>query len=75
MDAVWLMKVILDTEKCVLAGECYFNHPELFDKNEDGVPVVLVSHLTKKEHRVHASQAAEVCPSGAITLFDKVTVS
>ncbi len=69
------MKVILDTEKCVLAGECYFNHPELFDKNEDGVPVVLVGHLAKTAHGADARQAAELGPSGATTLFAKVTAS
>ena len=39
------MKVVIDTEKCILAGECHFNHPELFDKSEDGIPIVLVDDL------------------------------
>ena len=64
------MKVVIDTEKCILAGECHFNHPELFDQIADGVPVVLVDYLTGEEQRTHANQAIEVCPAGAIALVD-----
>ena len=64
------MKVVIDTEKCILAGECHFNHPELFDKSADGVPVVLVDYLTGEEQRTQVNQAIEVCPAGAIALVD-----
>ena len=67
------MKVSIDREKCVLAGECYFDHPELFCKNEKGEPIVLVEQLAEAENRIHASQATELCPAGAISTFDIAT--
>ena len=69
------MKVSIDRQKCVLAGECYFNHPELFCKNEKGEPIVIVERLAGEENRIHASQAAELCPAGAISIFDIATGS
>jgi len=62
------VRVIVDTDKCILAGECYYNHPELFKMGESGNPVVLVEELNDAEHIRHAQEAAEVCPAGAITV-------
>jgi ferredoxin len=63
------MKVKVDFEKCLKAGECYYNHPELFRMGEEGFPVVLVDELSD-EMQNHAREAAEVCPAVAISLED-----
>ena len=65
------MKVIVDKDKCIMAGECYYNHPELFSMGDDGAPVVLVDELSTDELMRHASEAAEVCPALAITVVEK----
>ena len=62
------MKVVVDTQKCILAGECYYNHPELFKMGDGGTPVVLVDELSDPELIRHAEEAAEVCPAGAISI-------
>ena len=62
------MKVVIDREKCILAGECYYNHPELFKMGDDGQPVVLVDEINDAELERHATEAAEVCPAVAISL-------
>ena len=62
------MRIELDAETCISSGECCYNHPALFRFGDDDVPVVLVGELTTDQQRVAAAQAAEVCPSGAITV-------
>ena len=62
------MKLIINKELCILAGECYYNHPEILQMGDDGTPVILVEELTTEEQIKHAREAAEVCPAGAISL-------
>jgi ferredoxin len=61
------MKVRIDRNKCFMAGECFYNHPELFRMGEDGYPEV-IADVTTAELRRHADEAIEVCPAGAISL-------
>ena len=63
------MRVVVDRDKCILAGECYYNHPELFKMGEDGQPVVLVDEINDAKLERHAREAAEVCPAVAISLI------
>jgi ferredoxin len=62
------MKLKIDLDKCMRAGECYYNHPELFRMQDNGDPEVLVADITTAELRRHAEQAIEVCPAVAISL-------
>ena len=62
------MKVRIDLEKCYMSGECYYNHPELFEMGEGGEPVAKASRIEAADLQLHARQAAEVCPAGAILL-------
>lgn len=65
------MKVCVDLEKCIHAGECYYNHPELFKMKDDGQPTVLVADLgTDADLLQHAEEAAEVCPAAAISVVE-----
>ena len=61
------MKIRIDLEKCYRSGECYYNHPELFEMGEDGEPLIKVKDVTG-DLELHAEQAAEVCPAAAITV-------
>lgn len=63
------MRIVVDTERCILAGECVYNHPGLFGFSDAGPPEVLAQPTTAAQ-QLGARQAAEVCPSGAITLVD-----
>ena len=62
------MKVRIDLETCIRAGECYYNHPELLRMNANGDPELLITDLQTPEQIRHAREAAEVCPSAAIIL-------
>ena len=59
----------IDFKKCIKAGECYYNHPDLFKATETAYPLLLVVHPSTEREVREAAEAAEVCPSGAIS-FD-----
>ena len=62
------MKIKIDKEKCYKSGECYYNHPELFQMGDDGFPELVMEEVTEAELVKHATEASEVCPAGAIVL-------
>ena len=64
------MKVRIDLDKCYRSGECYYNHPELFEMSDVGDPIPKQTELRDAAMRLHAEQAAEVCPAGAILVED-----
>jgi ferredoxin len=57
----------VDFEKCAKAGECYYNHPDLFAMTESGFPALKVRHPASPAEIREAREAAEVCPTGAIS--------
>ncbi len=63
-----MSRVTIDLDRCIMAGECVYNHPELFAFGDDGLPVVRVERIDSAEARIEADQAVEVCPSGAISV-------
>ncbi len=65
------MRIVIDLDRCFLAGECVYNHPQLFAFDDDNRPVVLVESPDAAALQLGARQAAEVCPSGAIALLDE----
>lgn len=65
-ETVRTLKV--DFKKCIKAGECYYNHPDLFKATESAYPTVVVGRPTSEREVREAREAIEVCPSGAISL-------
>ena len=64
------MRIGIDLDACILAGECIYNHPALFAWNDDDQPVALHTGELTAEQAVAVEQAISVCPSGAISLTD-----
>jgi ferredoxin len=60
----------IDFDKCVKAGECYYNHPELFMPTESGYPALKVLRPATASQVREAQEAMQVCPSGAISCDD-----
>ncbi len=60
--------LVIDLDKCIRSGECYYNHPDLMKMNDDGTPKLQVSIIATDRQRVEAEQAIEVCPARAISL-------
>lgn len=64
------MRVTIDLDRCIMAGECVYNHPWLFEFDDENFPRTRVAVLSTDEQMNAARQAREVCPSGAIQLVD-----
>ena len=62
------MHIAYDREKCQGHGRCYALAPELFDADDEGYSVVLVSGELSPEQVAQAQLAADNCPEYAITL-------
>ncbi|ASO19954.1 ferredoxin [Actinoalloteichus hoggarensis] len=62
------MRVEVDRDRCVGAGMCVLTCPEVFDQDEEQGRVLLLAAAPGPERRPAVTEAAEVCPSGAITV-------
>ncbi|MDX2545075.1 ferredoxin [Streptomyces sp. WI04-05B] len=62
------MKVVVDEEKCVAAGQCVSAAMEVFDqRDEDGIVVVL-NENPPAELAEDVRNAAAICPALAIRI-------
>ncbi|OBJ46440.1 ferredoxin [Mycolicibacterium mucogenicum] len=60
------MRVILDTGKCALHGECLVAAPEVFDIRDDEQTAVVLDPEPSEHLRANISDAALMCPVSAI---------
>lgn len=64
------MRVAVDQDKCVAAGQCVAAAPDVFDqRDEDGV-VVLLTATPDAADEDGVRRAAGVCPALAIQIQD-----
>ncbi|MFI6742292.1 ferredoxin [Nonomuraea sp. NPDC050451] len=64
------MKVTVESDKCVAAGQCVLIAPEVFDqRDEDGI-VVLLDERPAPEAYGPVRESAAVCPAAAIHLAE-----
>lgn len=62
------MKVIIDEDKCVGAGQCVLAADDVFDqRDEDGI-VVLLDEAPPTDRLADVKQAAAICPALAIVV-------
>ena len=64
------MRIHLDNEPCQGHGRCYALSPELFDSDDEGYSVLLVTGDVPAELQDAARLAADNCPEFAITIED-----
>jgi ferredoxin len=62
------MKIIVDTGRCVGAGQCVLTEPELFDQSEDDGTVIVLNEVPEGELVEKAREAVHLCPSQALSL-------
>jgi ferredoxin len=62
------MKIEIDQEKCVGAGQCVLAAPKVFDQRDDDGIVVLLDEVPPEEQRAASREAAQLCPAAAITI-------
>ena len=63
------MKIRIDLEACVGAGQCVVVSPTVFDVDEDG-KVVLLNSAPGDQFRDEVEQAAAACPAWALEVED-----
>jgi ferredoxin len=62
------MRVAVDQDKCIAAGQCVAAAPDVFDqRDEDGV-VVLLKATPDANEEDYVRRAAAVCPQLAIQI-------
>lgn len=59
--------IVIDTAVCSGHGRCYSLHPELFDVDDSGYPLIR-NETISAEHVAGAQDAAGNCPEAAITV-------
>jgi ferredoxin len=64
------MKIEVDREVCCSSGMCVLTAPDLFDQDEDDGRVVVLVAEPPEESQDLARQAAQLCPSRAITVTE-----
>ncbi|MCK9903752.1 ferredoxin-1 [Parafrankia colletiae] len=64
-----MARLTVDESCCVGAGRCVSVAPALFDQDEDGL-VVVVHEVLPAGALPAAHEAADLCPSRAITVTD-----
>jgi ferredoxin len=62
------MHIVFDREKCQGHGRCYALAPGLFDADEEGYSVVLVSGELSDDQLSAAQLAADNCPEYALSV-------
>jgi ferredoxin len=61
------VKITVERDRCIGAGQCVLNAPGLFDQDDEGTVVVLDQHPSRDQEP--AARAAEhACPARVITL-------
>jgi len=63
------MKVAVDKEHCIGAGNCALTAPAVFDQNEDDAVVILLDESPPPSEREAIEQAVDRCPAAAIRII------
>lgn len=61
------MRIIVDRDRCVAAGQCVAVADAVFDQDDDGIAIVLQDDVAEEEISA-VTQAALVCPASAIVI-------
>jgi ferredoxin len=63
------VRVGIDRDACISAGNCVMVASAVFDQDEDGI-VVLLTDPVPEDEEDRAREAVKLCPSGALRLLD-----
>ncbi|BCI51285.1 ferredoxin [Mycolicibacterium litorale] len=61
------MRIDVDRDACISAGNCVMSAPEVFDQDDDGIVVLLADPVPEAEFD-RARQAVTLCPAAALRL-------
>ncbi|MFD4322391.1 ferredoxin [Streptomyces sp. NPDC058548] len=61
------MRITVDSDLCVGAGQCVLAAPEVFDQDTDGLVTLLTSRPDPQDHDA-VLRAGDLCPARTITV-------
>jgi len=61
------MRIDVDRDACISAGNCVMSAPEVFDQDDDGIVELLADPVPDTEED-HARDAVRLCPASALRL-------
>lgn len=65
------MRILIDESRCIAAGNCVLESPDVFDqRDEDGVVVIIDDDPQGEQLKATVRQAAAVCPANVITIVE-----
>jgi ferredoxin len=64
------MKVTVDIDKCIGAGQCVLSAPDVFDQRDEDGLVVLLNPTPSAGQAADVTHAAALCPAQAIIVED-----
>jgi ferredoxin len=62
------MKVTINKDKCIGAGQCVMTVPEVFDQDEEEGTVVLLQETPPQAVAEDVRKAVSFCPAGVIAI-------
>jgi ferredoxin len=62
------MKITVDQDKCVSAGQCVLNASDLFDQRDDDGVIVLLNDNPPADQAGNVRRAVAACPAMAIEI-------
>ncbi len=62
------MRIILDQEACIGAGQCVLAAPDVFDQRDEDGTAVLLTETPGEDQRAAVEDAAVRCPALAIRI-------
>ncbi len=65
-----VMKVSVNTQVCVAAGQCVAAAPAVFDQSLEDGSVMLIKEIVDPSEEKAVRTAANICPSGAIRILE-----
>jgi ferredoxin len=65
-----VVRVEADRDACISAGNCVMTAGEIFDQDDDGIVVVLVSADVSADDEAKVREAVKLCPASALRLVD-----
>ncbi|MFT4262592.1 MAG: ferredoxin [Nocardioides sp.] len=65
------MRIVVDRDRCVGAGQCVLTDPDAFDQDdEDGLVIVQRPEPADDAELTRAKEAVNVCPGRALSLAE-----
>ncbi|MFG2905527.1 ferredoxin [Kitasatospora sp. NPDC048286] len=63
------MRVSVDPDRCVSAGQCVMRAPDVFDQDDDGIVTLLQEEPPAELHKL-VRQTASLCPVRLIQITE-----